>query len=66
MSDVRRLDSMGPTLLGKILHGPGVPGDLAERIWGLINGIDNAEVAKAKEVPRQISIVWLHTWAHRS
>lgn len=40
--------------------------DLADRIWGLINGVDNSEVAKAKEVPQQISIVCTHTCASRS
>ncbi len=57
VKDVRRLDGMGPELLERILNGPGVPKDLAEKVWGLINGVDDTEVAKAKEVPNQISIV---------
>lgn len=55
--DVRILDGMGAELLGRLLAGPGVPRDLGERVWGLINGVDDTEVAKAKEVPQQISIV---------
>ena len=55
--DVRMLDGMGPELLSKILAGPGVPRDLGEKVWGLVNGVDDSEVAKAKEVPQQISIV---------
>ena len=57
VGDVRTLDGIGPELLGRLLTGPGVPKDLAEKVWGLINGVDDAEVAKAKEVPQQISIV---------
>jgi len=55
--DVRLSVGMCPEQLGSILNGPGVPGDLAERMWGLLNGVDNSEVAMIKEVPQQISIV---------
>ena len=58
--DVRTLSGM-PELLGRMFDAPGTPRDLGEKVWGLINGVDNAEVAKAKEVPRQISIVRLHS-----
>ena len=57
--DVRTLDGMGPELLGQILAGAGVPKDLGEKVWGLINGVDVTEVARAKAVPQQISIVSL-------
>lgn len=57
--DVRTLDGMGPELLGQVLAGAGVPKDLGEKVWGLINGVDVSEVAKAKAVPQQISIVSL-------
>ena len=53
---VRLSDSMGPKLLQKILDGPGVPKDLPEKVWGLLNGVDNTEVSYARGVPRQISI----------
>ena len=59
VGDVRTLDGMGPDLLGRLLAGPGVPKDLGEKVWGLINGVDVIEVAKAKVVPQQISIVSL-------
>ena len=57
--DVRILDGMGPELLGRVLAGAGVPKDLGEKVWALINGVDVTEVAKAKAVPQQISIVSL-------
>ena len=55
--DVRLSEGMGPELLSQLLAGPGVPRDLGDKVWGLIHGVDDTEVAKAKEVPRQISIV---------
>ena len=57
VKDVRVFDGMGPKLLQKILDGPGVPKDLPDKIWSLVNGVDNSEVGRAKEVPQQISIV---------
>jgi len=57
--DVRMLEGMGPELLSRLLAGPGAPRDLGEKMWGLINGVDDTEVAKGKEVPQQISIVSL-------
>ncbi|KAL8702164.1 MAG: hypothetical protein Q9224_000126 [Gallowayella concinna] len=56
VKDVRLFPAMGVELLEKLLGGSGAPKDLANKIWGLINGIDNSEVAKAREVPQQISI----------
>ena len=55
--DIRVSQGMGPELLGRLLAGPGSPRDLGDRVWGLIHGVDNKVVAKAKEVPQQISIV---------
>ena len=54
---VRFADGMGPKLLERILTGSGMPRDLPGRVWGLINGVDDTEVAKGREVPQQISIV---------
>ena len=59
VKDVRTLDGMGPELLGRVLAGAGVPKDLGDKVWGLINGVDVTEVAKAKAVPQQVSIVSL-------
>lgn len=56
VKDIRLFPGMGPQMLEKILDGPGVPKDVGDRVWSLINGVDNAEVAKAKEIPQQISI----------
>ena len=55
--DVRLLEGMGTKLLDRILQGPGTPKDLPEKVWGLINGVDDTEVARGREVPQQISIV---------
>ncbi len=57
MRDVRVFEGMGPEPLGRLLSGPGVPRDLGDKVWSLIHGVDDTEVAKAKEVPQQISIV---------
>ena len=54
--EVRLSDGMGSKLLQKILDGPGVPKDLPEKVWGLLNGVDNTEVSYARGVPQQISI----------
>ena len=54
--DVRRFPSMGPDLLAKLLAGPGSPQGIGSRAWGLINGVDDAEVSLARNLPRQISI----------
>lgn len=53
---VRTSEGMGPELLSRLLAGPGVPRDLGDKVWGLIHGVDDTEVVKAKEVPQQISI----------
>ena len=57
VQDVRTCEGMGPELLSRLLAGPGVPRGLGDKVWGLIHGVDDTEVAKAKEVPQQISIV---------
>lgn len=57
VKEVRLLPDMGPDLLEKFLGGPGAPKDIGDRIWGLLNGVDDSEVSKAKTVPQQISIV---------
>ncbi|KAL9123402.1 MAG: hypothetical protein Q9187_000041 [Circinaria calcarea] len=54
--DVRLFPGMGPHLLEDLLGGPGFPRGVGQKIWGLINGIDETEVGKARKVPRQISI----------
>ena len=54
--DVRSHNDMGPKLLERVLAGPGVPKDLSGKVWGLINGVDDSEVVKGREVPQQISI----------
>ena len=54
---VRRHESLNAEVLERLLAGPGVPKGLGEKVWGLVNGVDDSEVGKAKDVPQQISIV---------
>lgn len=54
--DVRLFPGMGPEMLERILGGPGVERGIGSKAWGLINGIDDTEIQKAKKVPSQISI----------
>ena len=57
VKDVRLFPSMGCELLEKLLGGHGAPKGIGTKVWGLINGVDDSEVSKAREVPHQISIV---------
>jgi DNA polymerase iota len=53
---VRQYPGMCPSVLENILGGSGTPNGIGARIWGLLNGCDDAQVAQAREVPRQVSI----------
>ena len=57
VKDVRLYPSMGAELLEKLLGGAGAPKGIGSKVWGLINGVDDSEVSKAREIPHQISIV---------
>ncbi|KAL3488782.1 hypothetical protein BJX62DRAFT_170920 [Aspergillus germanicus] len=54
--DVRLFPSMGPSVLERILGGPGAPRGIGLRIWELLHGVDNTPVGEARDVPTQISI----------
>ncbi|KAL4976620.1 hypothetical protein BDW66DRAFT_48240 [Aspergillus desertorum] len=54
--DVRTFPGMNPSLLEKILSGPGAPRDIGAKIWGLLHGVDNTQVGEARDIPNQISI----------
>ncbi|KAF2865363.1 hypothetical protein BDV95DRAFT_531382 [Massariosphaeria phaeospora] len=56
VADARRHPGMGPDMLEQLLSGPGTPHGIGPKIWGLLNGCDDAEVGQAREVPKQISI----------
>ena len=56
VGDVRSFSGMGPRLLDEILRGGGWHKDIGFKVWGLINGIDDSEVALARNVPTQVSI----------
>ena len=57
VGDVRLHDGLNPDVLERLLAGSGVPRGLGEKVWALIHGVDDSEVATAKDVPQQISIV---------
>ena len=57
VKEVRLTQEMGSGLLEKLLGGPGAPKGIGSRTWGLINGVDESEVSRARDVPHQISFV---------
>ncbi|KIW77680.1 hypothetical protein Z517_07512 [Fonsecaea pedrosoi CBS 271.37] len=55
VADVRTYPGMGSKLLEDILAGPGSTKGIGGKIWDLIHGVDDSEVAKVKRIPSQIS-----------
>ena len=66
VENVRLHPNMGPALLDKILSGSGTPRGIGRRVWELVNGVDDAEVNQARQIPTQISMedsyIRLDTW----
>ena len=56
VGQVKQATGLGAETLERILAGPGTPHGIGVKIWGLLNGCDDSEVAQARHVPRQISI----------
>ncbi|KAL8768368.1 MAG: hypothetical protein Q9209_005402 [Squamulea sp. 1 TL-2023] len=56
VKDVRLFPSMGVEVLQKLLGSSGSPKDIATKVWSLINGIDNSEVAHAREEDSYIKL----------
>ena len=56
VGEVRRLPELTPASLQRLLAGPGIPHGIGTKVFGLLHGIDDAEVIQARNVPRQISI----------
>ncbi|KAF4554996.1 impB/mucB/samB-like protein 1 [Elsinoe fawcettii] len=54
--DVRLHPEVNAEKLEQLLSGPGAPHGIGPKIWGLLHGVDETEVAAARPVPRQISI----------
>ncbi|MBE3043044.1 hypothetical protein IMZ48_10830, partial [Candidatus Bathyarchaeota archaeon] len=54
--DVRKHPEIHPVSLEVLLGGPGAEKGVGERVWGLLHGVDDAEVKAANDVPTQISI----------
>ncbi|KAF2154003.1 DNA/RNA polymerase [Myriangium duriaei CBS 260.36] len=54
--DVRLYPDLNAETLEQLLSGPGAPHGIGPKIWGLLHGVDDTEVAQARPVPRQISI----------
>ncbi|RMD41789.1 hypothetical protein DV735_g3303, partial [Chaetothyriales sp. CBS 134920] len=55
VGQLRTYPGMGPEMLQDILGGSGSPKGIGGKIWALVHGIDDSEVAKAKRAPSQIS-----------
>ena len=53
--DVRLSHGMGIGCLQRVVGH--IPKNLPERVWNLINAVDDSDVGKARDVPHQISIV---------
>ncbi|OCL03171.1 DNA/RNA polymerase [Glonium stellatum] len=56
VKDVRLHPNMNVETLEMLLGGPGVPRGIGEKIWGLMHGVDDTNVSKARDLPKQISI----------
>ncbi|KAJ4356195.1 uncharacterized protein N0V89_004225 [Didymosphaeria variabile] len=56
VGDLRRVSDIGAEALEQILGGAGAPYSIGAKIWGLLNGIDDSEVGRARDVPTQISL----------
>jgi DNA polymerase iota len=66
VGDARGHANIDPEKLELLLGGPGSPKGIGWKVWELLHGIDDSEVAKAKRVPSQISqedsyMKYLHT-----
>ena len=53
---VRTCPNVNAERLDGILRGPGFRQEVGFKTWCLIHGVDNSEVAHARDLPRQISI----------
>ncbi|KGO66870.1 hypothetical protein PEX1_077100 [Penicillium expansum] len=56
VKDVRQFSGMGPSLLDRILGGPGSVKGIGMRMWSILHGVDNSDVLEGRNVPTQISI----------
>jgi DNA polymerase iota len=56
VSDVKGIKILDASMLDRVLGGPGVPHGIGMFVWNLLHGIDNSEVAIARDIPKQISI----------
>lgn len=53
---VRTHAGMSAPALERLLGGPGSEKGIGEKVWGLLHGVDNAEVKTGSGIPTQISI----------
>ncbi|KAH7321130.1 hypothetical protein B0I35DRAFT_477645 [Stachybotrys elegans] len=53
---VRQCSSLSPGLLESLLGGPGAEKGVGGRVWGLLHGVEPAEIREASDYPSQISI----------
>ncbi|KIW01084.1 hypothetical protein, variant 3 [Verruconis gallopava] len=56
VGDLRNLPGLNAQVLEEILAGPGMQRGVGFKTWCLLHGIDDTEVAMARDFPKQISI----------
>jgi DNA polymerase iota len=56
VGELRTLPGLNARVLEEVLAGPGMQRGIGFRTWSLLHGIDDMEVAFAKDTPKQISI----------
>jgi DNA polymerase iota len=56
VGDFKALPGLDETVLERILGGSGAPKGVGSVVWKALHGVDDREVAAARDVPKQISI----------
>lgn len=52
----RCFPDMSPQLMERVCAGPGFPRGIGVKVYNLLHGIDHSDVARARIIPRQLSI----------
>jgi DNA polymerase iota len=56
VGDLRTLPGVDARILEDVLAGPGMQRGVGFKTWCLLHGVDDSQVAQAKDIPKQISI----------
>lgn len=56
VGDLRTLPGVNARILDEVLAGPGMQKGVGFKTWCLLHGIDDSEVAMARDTPKQVSI----------